>query len=209
MAEPCGCERRLVGDADPMTPMPTARDNFATAVLHGQVYVAGWSAPSTSSQRWRFTTRTPESGRLESLFLDLAPRPVPRCSTACSTWPGAFPVGVDDEITNSMIVYDRGRNTWRPVAPMSTARIQLRLVAAGRYLYAIGGRGGPGNGMSMTTVERYDPRSNSWRTMAPMRERRAAPCVVDDGGQSARLGRECSVLRGRGIAQQPARHRGL
>ena len=43
------------------------------------------------------------------------------------------------EVSNSVLVYDPRNNTWRSVAPMATARTGLRLVASGRYLYAIGG----------------------------------------------------------------------
>jgi N-acetylneuraminic acid mutarotase len=164
-----------------VAPMPTSRDNFAAAVLRGQVYVAGGiGAVDTLAV---VEVYNPKTGK----WTTRKPLPRPRGASGAAVLGGllyvaggAFPVGVDDEeITNSMVVYDPGKNTWRTVAPMPTARIQLRLVAAGRYLYAIGGRGGPGNGMSMTTVERYDPRSDSWRIMAPMRERRAAPCVVE------------------------------
>ena len=34
-------------------------------------------------------------------------------------------------------------------------------------------------GPSLTTVERYDPKSNSWTTMNPMVESRALPCAVE------------------------------
>ena len=51
------------------------------------------------------------------------------------------------------------------VAPMPTVRERLRLVASGRYLYAIGGFDLAGE--SLTTVERYDPKSNSWATIPP------------------------------------------
>ena len=76
-----------------------------------------------------------------------------------------------------MIVYDPKNKTWRSVAPMPTIRQRLRLVASGRYLYAIGGFDLAGQ--SLTTVERYEPKSNSWATMNPMVESRALPCAVE------------------------------
>ena len=81
------------------------------------------------------------------------------------------------EVTNSVVVYDPKKNTWRLVAPMPTARFRLRLVVSGRYLYAIGGAAP--TGQSLTTVERYDPRSNSWATMNSMVESRVLPCAVE------------------------------
>ena len=62
---------------------------------------------------------------------------------------------------------------------MPTARLRLRLVASGRYLYAIGGRTDDEGGPSLTTVERYDPKSNSWTTINPMVESRGLPCAVE------------------------------
>ena len=84
-----------------------------------------------------------------------------------------------------MIVYDPKQNTWRSVAPMPTARQRLRLVASGRYLYAIGGAAPPNGadpfelGPPLSTVERYDPKSNSWATMNPLVEARLLPCAVE------------------------------
>ena len=60
---------------------------------------------------------------------------------------------------------------------MPTTRERLRLVASGRYLYAIGGADLAGQ--SLTTVERYDPKSDSWATMNPMVESRVLPCAVE------------------------------
>jgi N-acetylneuraminic acid mutarotase len=75
-----------------------------------------------------------------------------------------------------MIAFDPGERTWTPAAPMPTARSQFRLVVAGHQLYAIGGVSADGN--SLTTVERYEPRTNRWKTLAPMHVARRAPGVV-------------------------------
>jgi hypothetical protein len=89
------------------------------------------------------------------------------------------------EVSNSVLVYDPKQHTWRSVAPMPTARTRLRLVASGRYLYAIGGAAPPSGadpfelGPPLRTVERYDPRSNSWTTMTPLVEARLLPCAVE------------------------------
>jgi N-acetylneuraminic acid mutarotase len=68
---------------------------------------------------------------------------------------------------------------------MPTARQRLRLVASGRYLFAIGGAAPPSGadpfelGPPLATVERYDPKSNRWTTMNPMVEPRYLPCAVE------------------------------
>jgi hypothetical protein len=179
--------RRLLGTGvwHDVAPMPTPRDNLATAVLRGQVYaVGGVDRVGITAVVEVYNPRTGWWTTKKSL-------PRPRVGAGAAVFGdrlyvagGAFPLGDDvGQITNSMVVYDPDRNRWQPAAPMPTARVQVRLVAAGRYLYAIGGSGGgsgPGGaGPSLTTVERYDPRSNSWRTVAPMHEPRGAPCVVE------------------------------
>lgn len=60
---------------------------------------------------------------------------------------------------------------------MRVAREKPRLVASGRYLYAIGGA--DPTGLSLASMERYDPRSNSWRMMNPMHESRWVSCAVE------------------------------
>ncbi|WP_425561386.1 Kelch repeat-containing protein [Microbacterium pumilum] len=60
---------------------------------------------------------------------------------------------------------------------MPTARERFRLVASGRYLYAIGGN--DFDFVTLTTVERYDPKSDTWRSNNPLRESRTLPCAVE------------------------------
>ena len=71
-------------------------------------------------------------------------------------------------------------------------------MASGRYLYAIGGQDLDG---SLTTVERYDPRSDSWTTMAPMLESRGLPCAVE-----TRVGGRPVIVVVGGFEYDPAVH---
>jgi N-acetylneuraminic acid mutarotase len=133
-----------------LAPMSTPRTNLATAEVAGLVYAIG-------------------AAGLDGLLYVAG---------------GFIALGGNNfEITNSVVVYDPTQDTWRSVAPMPTARERLRLVASGGYLYAIGGLAPPsaagGFGPSLTTVERYDPKSNSWATMNPMVESRGLPCAVE------------------------------
>jgi N-acetylneuraminic acid mutarotase len=126
-------------------------------------------------------TFNPRSGRWTTSL----PLPQPRAFAGAAGLGGLLYVAGGEvqlaadtfEVTNSVVVYDPKNNTWRSVAPMPTIRQRLRLVASGRYLYAIGGFDLAGQ--SLTTVERYDPKSNSWATMNPMVESRALPCAVE------------------------------
>jgi N-acetylneuraminic acid mutarotase len=169
-----------------LEPMPTARDDLATAVLGGLVYaVGGFEAFDPSDidlgQSDRVETFNPRSGH----WARSRPLPQLRGSPGAAASGGRLYVAGgdiplrngDSHITDSVIAYDPKKDTWRPVAPMPTAREKLRLVATGGYLYAIGGQDKAGK--SLTTVERYDPATNRWRTMNPMVESRSLACAVE------------------------------
>ena len=130
-----------------LAPLPTARANLATAEVGGLVYAVGGidDVDVTSDV---VETFNPRSGR----WATSVPLPQPRAAPGAAGLGGLLYVAGGDvkvapdtyEVTNSVLVYDPKKNTWRSVAPMPTARYRLRLVASGRYLYAIGGLIGPG-----------------------------------------------------------------
>ncbi len=54
---------------------------------------------------------------------------------------------------------------WIALAPLQTPRQELAVAALNEKVYAIGGLSGP---VSLSSVEEYDPRTNSWRFVAPL-----------------------------------------
>ena len=166
-----------------LAPMPTARTNPAAATLGGFVYVAGGFGANdeTLNVVERFDPRT---GAWQS-----SPKlPVPVGAAGAAALGGklyvagglaARPTG--DEVTGAVFAFDPTRQSWTVVEPMPTPRWRLRLVAAGGFLYAIGGQSA--DGRTLSTVERYDPRTNNWSAGRPMREARAVPgvSVVSNG----------------------------
>jgi hypothetical protein len=160
-----------------LSPMPTARVNLAAAVSGGLVYtIGGFSDVDVESVVETFDPNT-------GLWATGVPLPQPRAFAGAAglrhtvyVAGGLILLENGEEITNSTLAYDHKANAWRPVAPMPTARGGVRLVAAEGYLYAIGGT--DPTGASLTTVERYDPGSDSWVTIAPMAESRSLPCAV-------------------------------
>jgi N-acetylneuraminic acid mutarotase len=164
-----------------LAPLPTARANLATAEVGGLVYAIGGLSQAEVTLDV-VETFNPRSGRWTTSL----PLPQPRDGPGAAGLGGLLYVAggfvIPDGVTNSVVVYDPKQNTWRSVAPMPTARERLRLVASGRYLYAIGGVaiGQPGQfGPSLTTVERYDPKSDRWATMNSLVESRGLPCAVE------------------------------
>jgi N-acetylneuraminic acid mutarotase len=169
-----------------LEPMPTARADLATAVLGGLVYAVGGYEPFDPSdiddgQSDRVETFNPRTGH----WAKSRPLPELRGAPGAAALGGRLYVAGGDiplrngqsHITDSVTVYDPRKNTWKPVAPMPTVREKLRLVAAGRYLYAMGGQDRAGK--SLTTVERYDPATNRWRTMNPMVQSRSLAGAVE------------------------------
>jgi Kelch motif len=171
-----------------LAPMPTARANLATAEVGGLVYAIGGIGQADDTLDV-VETFNPRSGRWTTSL----PLPQSRAGPGAAGLGGLLYVAGGEvqltadtfEVSNSVLVYDPKQNTWRSVAPMPTARTRLRLVASGRYLYAIGGAAPPSGadpfelGPPLSTVERYDPRSNRWATMNPMVEARLLPCAVE------------------------------
>jgi Kelch motif len=144
-----------------LAPLPTARANLATAEVGGLVYAVGGIDDVDVSDV--VETFNPRTGR----WATSVPLPQPRAAPGAAGLGGLLYVAGGEvklapdtyEVTNSVLVYDPRKKTWRSVAPMPTARFRLRLVASGRYLYAIGGAAPTGE--SLTTVERFEPKSNS------------------------------------------------
>jgi N-acetylneuraminic acid mutarotase len=97
---------------------------------------------------------------------------------------GASPVSAGVSLA-TLEAYNPGTNTWSSLASMPTARNSLAAAfgADGR-LYVFGGEtGGQGTGTNVSTVEAYDPATNTWSTRANMPTARdfLAAATASDG----------------------------
>lgn len=179
--------------------MPTARANLSAAGLGGFVYAAGGLGAEVGGDMplldvvERFDPAT-------STWDTCPPLPVPRAAPGMTGHGDLLyvaggeildPAG-DWTVTGSLLAYDPEGGPWRELAPMPTPRTRLRLVAAGPYLYAVGGFANPP--VALPTVERYDPVRDRWDELAPMTEARGLP-----GAVTARMdGEEVVVVAGGG-----------
>jgi hypothetical protein len=201
-----------------LAPLPTARANLATAEVGGLVYaIGGIEAVGVDEfiDSNVVETFNPRSGRwATSLSL-----PQPRSGPGAASLGGLLYVAggfvLPDGVTNSVVVYDARQNAWRPVAPMPTVRERLRLVASGRYLYAIGGAA-PERGCLVWSV------SDHGRTLRPQVRQlghhepdgRVSSFALrgrDEGWKPARAGgrRRSREVRGRHLSPGSTHHRGL
>jgi N-acetylneuraminic acid mutarotase len=96
--------------------------------------------------------------------------------------------GFGDLVVSTVEMYDPKTDTWTQKADMPTSRITSTCVVDGK-IYAIGGekthkrRIGPGWGhdlIDLSTVEMYDPATDTWTQKSDMpTPRSASTCVVD------------------------------
>jgi len=99
---------------------------------------------------------------------------------------GDVAFGEGEMVTASGIAFDPRTHRWTPITPLPAPRDRLRLVAAGDYLYAIGGATPSED--SLATVDRYDPRTGKWTSIAAMNQTRAVPgATVIGRGRDARI----------------------
>ena len=68
-------------------------------------------------------------------------------------------------VSASSYTYDPGNNTWSPIAPLPSPRVDASAVTDGTYIYILGGADS-GNSPNYT-LWRYDPTTNSYLTLAP------------------------------------------
>ncbi|XP_043917830.1 uncharacterized protein LOC122793669 [Protopterus annectens] len=74
---------------------------------------------------------------------------------------GCQGLGKDSKPTNRFFCYNPVTDIWREICPLNQARPQCRLVALDGYIYAIGGE-------CLSTVEKYDPKTDRWSFVAPL-----------------------------------------
>jgi N-acetylneuraminic acid mutarotase len=67
---------------------------------------------------------------------------------------------------------------WLPLAPIQIARQEVAVAEAGGRVYVIGGIG---NGTTLSSVEEYDPLTDTWRFVAPLPQPLHHPAAASTG----------------------------
>jgi N-acetylneuraminic acid mutarotase len=148
-------------------PMLTGRSEFGVGVANGILYAVGGIGGPSGPIREMVEAYDPAT----NMWTAKGPMPAPR-------W-GAFAVGVVNGILyvvgggnfdSTLQAYDPATNEWTSRAPMPTGRNYLAAGVINGILYAVGGSCcSPGHGGSiLSTVEAYNPTTNSWTAKAPM-----------------------------------------
>jgi len=154
--------------------MPTGRARLSTSVVDGKIYAIGGSphphADLSTVELYDPTTDT---------WTTKADMPTARCWLSTSVVNGKiYAIGGKIESSATMVStveeYDPMTDIWTKKADMPTARMALSTNVVNGKIYAIGGVAtGGGAGPSLSTVEVYDPSTDSWTRKADMPTARA------------------------------------
>lgn len=146
--------------------MPTPRNMLGVGVVNGILYAVGgyWGGPLATVQAYDPATNT---------WTNKASMPAARYALAVGVVNGIL-YAVGGVYGNSAMAdvwaYDPVTNMWTSKAAMPTARYGHAVGVVNGILYAVGGCSGSGFcGVGpLTTVEAYDPATNTWTTKASM-----------------------------------------
>jgi N-acetylneuraminic acid mutarotase len=172
------------------TDMPTARACAAVGVVNGKICVAGgvigYAATTSAMEEYDPATDT---------WTKKADMPTSRCFFSASVVNGKiYAVGGWTEIPHRRVLstveeYDPVSDTWTAKADMPRPRGVLSTSVVDGKIYAIGGVVCSEDGscehpiaaFAVSTVEEYDPATDTWTTKAEMPTARKAPgtCAVD------------------------------
>ena len=82
--------------------------------------------------------------------------------------------------------FDLAKNVWEEMPSMKSTRTGLGVVAAGNYLFAVGGY--DDNDNEVATMEKFDMKNNIWEEMPSMKSKRAELEVVAIGNYLYAIG---------------------
>jgi len=144
------------------TPMPVAAVAACSAVLNGQIYVVGGynASAQTAVQIYNSTTNKWTTGT--ALATGLSNQACAVVNGLVYEFGGTNNVGASQ--TNAVLVYNPATKTWLSKSAMPTARQDIVAVGANNLVFVIGGY----NGNRLSTVEAYNPATDSWSTETPL-----------------------------------------
>ena len=158
-----GAAAQVGGTWQTMAPMPTARQELATAALNGKIYaIGGYNSsgmPTNIVEVYDPATNTWSSAH---------PIPFPLHHNSAAVAAGKlYSFGGPSTLA---FVYDELSDSWSAVA--STLFFHALTPAVGVFndkIYVAGGANGGGGNSMENAVEVYDPVANTWTALHPMK----------------------------------------
>jgi N-acetylneuraminic acid mutarotase len=170
--------------------MPITKLQHSTNVVGGKIYsIGGWNAIGEWNPQWDALKRVDEYDPSTDTWTRKADMPTARGYTStCVVNEKIYVIGGDagleppDLCIPTVEVYDPVTDTWTRKADMPTRRFWFSTNVVDGIIYVIGGKPGLGDGSPhLSTVEAYDPVTDTWTSKADMPTRRSfsSTCVVD------------------------------
>lgn len=177
--------------------LPSPRQDAATAVLDGHIYVIGGFGPGASPTSTTFVLEQPPGTNLTPS--ESAP-PAPVFPVGSWTAARSIPEAIDHAaaaaldgyiyvaggsveklVSNKFWRYDPAEDSWASMPPLPVPRYQATMQAYDGKLYLIGGTAS--HGQDERSIEVYDPETRSWSMIenALGSEREASQTVLFDG----------------------------
>jgi N-acetylneuraminic acid mutarotase len=152
--------------------MPTATWDLAAAAVNGKIYAIGglFSYNLVANDVNIVEVYDPST----NTWTTAAPMPTARHFLTAAAVNGKIyaiggTVNQTGNILSTVEVYDPSANSWSTAASMPTARFGLAAAVVNGKIYAIGGQGlYSGSPVNLSTVEAYDPSTNTWTTAPSM-----------------------------------------
>jgi hypothetical protein len=149
-----------------VAPMPQASFGHAACVVGCDIYVFGGCDNRGQQQDGVFMYHTKEDA-----WTTLAPMPSACIFSAVTALDGQIYI-TGAQNNWRVLQFDPTSGVWSNLAPTLSSRMQSSLFVLGGYLHAAGGY------LDASTVERYDPGTNTWTAVADMLEGRRLFCAV-------------------------------
>jgi N-acetylneuraminic acid mutarotase len=156
----------------PRASMPTPRERMGVGVVNGILYTVGGVKSGVDII---YVPTVQAYDPAQGAWSTKAPISSARFDVGVGVINGLlYAVGgenLDGAYSKRLEAYDPTTNTWTIKAPMPTGRKGHAVAVVNGMLYAIGGfHLDPvhGIGLYLSTVEAYDPATNTWSTKAPM-----------------------------------------
>lgn len=176
-----------------------AVENPAVVELNGKLYAFGGSTLPFSGAVTNAAVYDPGTDSWTSL----APMPTARGGATAKAAGGLIYVAggldVNADSTDVLEIYDPGSDSWSTGAPMATKRDNPGSAALDGKFYVFGGRtraGGVELDPTLSSVEMYDPATNTWTDRAPMPNGRRTMVVGTLNGRAQVMGGEKTPLGG-------------
>jgi N-acetylneuraminic acid mutarotase len=161
-----GAAAQVGGTWQTLAPMPTARQELATAALNGKIYAMGGydnsGTPTNIVEVYDPATDTWTSAH-----------PIPRALHHNSAAVAAGKLYSFGGPSMQAFVYDEVNDSWSAVASMLFFHALTPAVGVfNDKIYVAGGANGGGGNSMQNQVEVYDPVTNTWTALQPMRDGR-------------------------------------